>query len=280
MSILDEKMPGLDPLVWYKRGDRYVLRPEIAGAIRQQARKLLLGVKPRAAYLVGSITGLRYNPESDIDVSIVVDVDPETLLALVENATRLSGKLAPGTQHPINFFVLESADLDKYDAVYDLMRKKWLKTSPDIGVSLLDVYDQWKRDVRQIDADKAEAWRSLIDIERLADVLSVSNSAEVAAKLRRRIKDLDAAVQEMAAEMSDIHRDRLEAFKRELELARRGLKKYPSPNLLPENVRYKLFERYHYLDFLKKLAKLVEETGSIDTPGDVRRVAQIIGRRK
>jgi hypothetical protein len=89
-----------------------------------------------------------------------------------------------------------------------------------------------------------------------------------------KIKNLDIKINELAAEYDQVHRQRIEAFKRYEDGDTQNLS---SPNLLPENVRYKLLERYHYLGFLKKLYDLVSRTGEIDTIDDIEDVKKILG---
>jgi hypothetical protein len=62
-----------------------------------------------------------------------------------------------------------------------------------------------------------------------------------------------------AIELSDIYhkikKDRQDAFDR--ELSPDDIKKYGDKNRLPENVIYKLLEKYHYLDFLKRIDSIL-----------------------
>ena len=277
MSILDEKLPELDPTIWYQYGGQYTLRPEVDARIRKMARKLLVGTKVKRAYVVGSLTGYYYKPDSDLDVTLVVKADEELLLALKENTKTVNGEMAPGTEHPINLFVLNDLpSLKRFDGVYDLIRHKWKKEPTETGVDIFSVYDRFRGKVGHIDTTAAEAWRSLMDIEMLREALARGGEKEVALKLRRRISDLDEAVDELATEYDEAHQDRINAFRRQLELAEMGQSPYPTPNLVPENIWYKLLERYHYLDFLTELYKLVESTGKIDTAQDIRDVRRIL----
>ena len=277
MSILDEKMPELDPTIWFQYGGKYRLRPEVDSKIRKLARKLLVGTKVKRAYVVGSITGYYYRPESDLDVTLVVEADEELLLALKENTKMVNGKYAPGTEHPINFYVLnELPSLKRFDGVYDLIRHEWKKEPTEVGVDVFSIYDRFKDKVSHIDTTAAEAWRSLMDIDILREALARGGEREVARKLRQRINDLDDAVDELAESYDEAHKDRIAAFRRQLELAERGQSPYPSPNLVPKNIWYKMLERYHYLDFLTELYRLVENTGKIDTKQDLRDVRRIL----
>lgn len=280
MSIIDEKMPDLDPTIWYYHGGKYQLRPEVESKVRRLAQKLLVGTKVRRAYAVGSLVGYFYRPDSDLDICLVVSASDEMLLFLEEATKKINGKLVPGTKHPINFYVLQDLpDLVRFDGVYDIKEHRWVKLPTETGVDLFAVYDQFRADFNKIEAAYGEAWRSLIDIDIMREALSRGGEREIALKIRRRIDDLDDALQELAGTYDEVHQERLRAFNRQLELAQLGQNPYPSPNQLPENLRYKLLERYHYLNFLSKLYDLLERKGAIDSKQDIKDVRSILTSR-
>ena len=279
MSILDEKKPQLDPTVWGRSADgSVVIREELAREIRKRARDLLSGIPVRSAFLVGSITGYYYNKNSDIDVNLVVDVDDDTILGLVERARELNGENLQGTTHPINFYVSnESKNLAAFDGVYNLKDDTWTKHPTDAGVDLFAIYDDFKHQFSELDSSIGEIWRSLIDVDILSEALKYVGSREVYRKLQQRLDDLDDAIDSVIDVGDESHRKRIEGFHRQLELAERGMSPYPSLNLIPENVRYKVLERYHYKSFIDKLRKLLEDSGGkIDTPQEVQNVKETL----
>ena len=280
MSVIDEKLNDLDPTIWGRSIDRsHVIRPEVASQIRHLARQLLRGTPVRAAYLVGSLVGYRYTPRSDVDISLVVDSSDEGMIALVDDAiNNINGQRVVGTKHPINFFLTnDPVSLARFDGVYNLKTDTWKKIPEDSAVDLFVVYENFRESLAEIDAKVAEAWRSIIDIKLLKEALKYGGTREIYSKISRRLRRLDEAVTEIVAEYDEIHLARVDAFRRQLDLAEMGQANFPSPNLIPENVRYKLLERYHYVDFMTKLGKLLDESGGrIDTPQDVARVREIL----
>jgi len=280
MSIIDEKKDKLDPTIWGRSADgSVVLREEVARAIRRKTRELVDGIPVRGAHLVGSITGYYYSPDSDLDINLVLDVSDELLLALRDRAkTKVNGQFVPGTKHPINFFVRnETPSLSAFDGVYDLKRDVWVKKPTDVGVDLFSIYDDFKQHLSELDAQIGEAWRSIIDLDKLKESLKYGGSREIYRKIKERLDDLDDAITSLVAEYDDVHQKRVEGFERQIELADRGLSPYPSLNVIPENIRYKVLERYHYVDFLKKLREVLESAdGKIDTPQEVQDVRETL----
>jgi predicted nucleotidyltransferase len=281
MSILDDKKNTLCPEVWDVKQDPPALLPAVSEAIRKLAAQLVGKTPVVSAFVVGSLTGYRYSDDSDLDVTLIVHIDENGLEELRDRTKTVNGSLAPGTKHPINFYLLnEQVSLERFDSVYDLIGKRWIKPPADFGVDLFTVYDQFKPIAEHLDDAKAEALRSITDIDQLRDAYSNGGDPNILRyKLMRRYKDLDHAVEEMAAEYDEAHEDRLRAFKRYLDLAAIGIQSVPSPNLLPENIRYKMLERYSYLRLLVQLKNILGDAGKVKTP-EQRREARAVLEEK
>jgi len=274
-SVLDEPKDTLSPLVWDLGSARPTMNPEVKAEIFRGLEHIVGSDHIQKVFIVGSITGYRYGKNADIDVSVLIDATPEELKAYGKRAVEINGRFAPKTTFPINYFVLpETFSMDRFDSVYDLIDDKWLKPPKDYGIDLNQVYDVFKDYLKEIDNEKSEAIRSLMDIETLFSSLQRSQDPSLLFwKIVRRIKDLDQSITTLAEKYDTAHKQRIEAFKTFEAGNTRGL---PSPNLLPENIRYKVLERYHYLDFMRQLYKLVKETGNIDSVDDIQQVREIL----
>jgi hypothetical protein len=277
---LDEPRDTLNPDIWNGDGEEAKLRPEIDKFIRKGISKLLLDTKVTNVFLVGSNTGYRFNSQSDLDVTLIVDTDDETLEKIVAKTPIQNGATPEGLSNPLNFYVLNERPSDKkFDSIYDIIEEKWIKPPVDIGVNLDAVYDEFKSLLRDVDASKSESMRSIIDIELLTKVSGNKKfTAEVVNKLKNKLKVLDASIDEIVSTYDKVHKERIDAFKNYDSSVDKD--KYPSPNILPANVRYKLLERYHYLDFMTKLSNLIYDTGDIDTKDDVEKVKKILSDTK
>ena len=278
MAILDEKQPGLDTRIWRGSGKGVPpLKTTVAEAIRAGAKKVVGSVPVKDAYLVGSLTGYRYTDESDMDVTIIVDVDDDELEVIRDRTKQVNGFMAPGTKHPVHYYVLNNLPgLERYDGVYDLKGKRWVREPRDHGIDLFTVYDQFLRYVEHIDEARAEALRSIMDVKIFHKILARGGDPKIIGyKLIRRLKDLDHAIKTIVSQYDEAHQERINAFKRFTELAAEGVKPLPSPNVLPENIRYKLLERYHYLDFMVKLLKFMEKKDKISLQ-DVPQLQEIL----
>ena len=275
-SILDEPREGLNTNIWEDPNGTPNLRKDVAEQVLSGLGELVEDAPLKDVYVVGSITGYRYNEEADLDITVVLDdVDDETLDQIRSKAPRINGRFVEGTTHPINYFVLgETPPMERFDSAYDLKNRKWLKDPKDYGVDVSNVYDEFKGYIKDIDAKSSEAMRSLVDIELLTKAVENSvNVDNIKTKINDKLAVLDDAIDGLASDYDEVHKERVEAFKNYEDSSEKIL---PSANLLPENVRYKLLERYHYLDLMKKISDLVKETGSIDTPEDVKKVKEII----
>lgn len=287
-SILDERLSTLDDAIWDDAGSEAPkLKADVHRQVWEGIRELVGNLPVERAYIAGSITSYRYLPDADVDVSLTVRMTDEEYDALKENVAGINGRNAVGTEHPINYFLMradEPVGMERYDSVYDLQTGDWLKPPSDHGVDLLSIYDKFSRDVSSVDASKADAWRALVDLKLLKEALKAGASPDqvkiITEKIKRRLKDLDGAVDYLAESYDAANKQRLRAFSDYLERAAKGDTEGlpPSPNLMPENVAYKLLERYHYLTFMHALNNLVDESGDIDSPEDIAEVEDILSK--
>ena len=91
--------------------------------------------------------------------------------------------------------------------------------------------------------------RNLVEYETLAS----SNLVSAKGKLKSYLSAIKRTVKDMIDMIDDIHDKRKAAFDKKL-----NTKKYKSKNELPENIVWKLFERYKYLDLDKVLREVIK----------------------
>ena len=100
-GILDSPRDILAPGVW---------TPDLQ--LYPHAREQILGIlyknipveDVKEVFIIGSITGFKYNETSDIDVNVKVGDKPDLYH---DTKDTFSGTLLTGTRHPINYFVTE-----------------------------------------------------------------------------------------------------------------------------------------------------------------------------
>jgi len=197
-SILDEPMNNLSQDVWE------VSDNEEAPTLKSWVRKYIIeGVEYVASgypveniYFVGSMTGYRYTDDSDIDITIVVDADEGTVEELAERARMINEQPLPETKHPVNYFVVNSNfDMSRFDSSYEIYTESWVKPPQDFGVDVFNVYDDFKNYVSQLDVDKEEAKRAVVDIQMLRDAIDRGGDISILSnKIQQRINKLDEVV--------------------------------------------------------------------------------------
>ncbi|RLI47197.1 hypothetical protein DRO61_08180, partial [Candidatus Bathyarchaeota archaeon] len=277
-SILDEPKENLDSTVW-QSGENPEIKPSVKKTIMKRLKRLMGKYPVYKVYIVGSITGKRWNELSDIDVTVIGDMTDDQQQEIVKQLKYHNEIDLEGTQHPVNFYVAnKDLAFHRFDSVYDLLHDAWLKESKDYGVDLSGYYDQFKSTMSGIDKDKSEAIRSLVDIELLEKAIKNGGNAKVITrKIMNRIGNLDDSISKLSKTFGDIFKDRVAAFLRYEAMTPEEKINIPSPNLLPENVRYKVLERYNYLSLLHKIYDFTKDSGKIDTPQEVREIKDILG---
>ncbi len=131
-GILDAKRDKMAPAIWSKNGKR--LKPNI----KKHIMTIILSYTPKKAIkqvvLIGSLTGLQYKDDSDLDVNVVVD-PPELVKELWEIRRSKNEKIIPGTSHKFNVFLVgfeEEVPIyqDSHFGVYDVVNDGWIVDPP------------------------------------------------------------------------------------------------------------------------------------------------------
>lgn len=124
MPILDYHHKILCADVW--SSDEMVVRPQVRDSIEEQMKARF--PRARGLFLVGDMTGHYYHEASDLD--LLVAARDEDVNAYFEECRFVSGYLLDGTQHKVNFHVVDSsmspaALAAKFGPVYDIGSGVW-----------------------------------------------------------------------------------------------------------------------------------------------------------
>ncbi len=277
-SVLTLAKDDLDPVVFQPNVEgtpvlRETIRIQILKDI-DEIRKILPVVN---FYIIGSILTKNYDVKTDIDVSVQVDaqqVDSIATADVMHLLANLNGRMAGETAHPINYYVvLEDFDDTKVDAAYDVINDKWLKLpkayEPDIEKWSL----KFQETLKSIDITTGEIRRDLMDIEEIRGMHTTKIK-----KLKILMKQKLQHLEELLKQLVSVHRDtkmlRKMAFDR--FLTPHEIQEYGTRNMLPENILYKLLEKYYYIKFIKKIESILDERDELELT-DVPQIKKVMG---
>jgi hypothetical protein len=276
-SIVDIANNTLDPDVFNFPEDGSP--PNLKETIRRQIMEdvgvftQIMGVG--RFYIVGSILSKSYSDNADIDVNIEgFDNEVDDLLygKLLEILGGMNGKLATGTTHPINYYImLDDVDETRFDAMFDVANNSWIKEPTDIEFNVNQYIKNFHKVVSTIDLTIAKIRRDVIDYDALSefDDTQIDNIKDL---MQRKLIEITDKIETLSDIKTAIVRKRKRSFKKPLtpdELA-----KYKSKNLLPDNVIYKMLERYYYWAFIKKLEKLIADKDILE-PKDIKKLKNV-----
>lgn len=277
-SVLSLTQDELDPMV-FKPNEMGL--PILRDAIRIQIlrdideiRKVLPVVN---FWLIGSILTKNYDENTDIDVTVQVDaelVDNISTAEVMHLLKYLNGNLASDTTHPINYYIIpHEYDDTKADAIYDIVNDRWLKTpknyEPDIEKWNLKFQDTLK----SIDIATGEIRRDLIDIDELKS-MDTKNIKKIKLLMKQKLSQLEEMLNMLLNTYKNSKMLRKMAF--DTFMTPQEIQIYGSKNQLPENILYKLLEKYYYIRFIKKLESILDEKGELEL-SDVPKIKQIMG---
>lgn len=244
--------------------------PKLKSKVRRQ---IIDGMQPFRTFgkiksysLIGSSLTRQYKDDADLDVNVEIDIPDidgtweaikPTLWATLR---KVNGQVVPGTRHPINYHLLFTPEenqsaLDHADAVFDIDNNKWIKFPP--APSYVDIAPYLKRfdtTLQHFDVLKNRFERVLHDYHEYKglghDTVIPLHNAMV-----ERLSALETLINALIDAEEDVATKRRATFAR--SLTREELELYGTHNRLPENILYKILERYHYLDFIQHLKDVI-----------------------
>lgn len=250
-GLLDTPHDELAPDVWEK--DR-TLKPHIKRQIQEQLYSVLPEDHVKQIFIIGSITGYKYEDDTDIDVNVATDPYDEGT-GKTYLTRKINGETAIGTDRPINYFVSEWRDdtIENYSkvafGVYSATQDKWI-SSPGSPKGLRD--------------PKEEFW------------IELKIARAIARKFERYVKDWKKDIREYERmKRKGVTGHALHSQKTEIEMGRERLKDiirqadeerkmayavgWGVARNSEENLIFKYLEHGEYEDLFKKLRDEVDK---------------------
>jgi len=221
--------------------------------------------------LIGSILTKRYRNDADLDINVLFDVPEEKReeerlrlskqFLASSNPDNIQGKLIPGTKHPVNYyFITDKKTYDdqnaKADAVYSIKGQKFIKRPEEFEFNPNLYLKDFQKQVDKIDMLKGELKRDIIDYDELTE-LKPGEIKDLEKRISNKLGEIEKDIQDLTDIGTEVDAERRAAFDR--DMTPDEIKTYSIKNRLPKNVVYKMLEKYHYLKFLKKCKKILDD---------------------
>ena len=243
--------------------EKPILKPMVKKMIEDQIRDFNR-VAPVIKYrLIGSILTKRYRKDADLDINVLFDVADEDKEAMSEKLREIvrevNGKNIPGTVHPINYFVIVDRSVyDKAnkmaDDVFDIVHDRFEKRTQSKPFDIEDYMKEFRARVEKIDIAKGEFKRDLVDYKELVE-LDDDDIENLRDRIEGKVKELEDDINTLIDMKNDALDKRKSGF--EGEMTPENIKKYGVRNRLPNNVVYKMLEKYYYFEFINKLKEII-----------------------
>ena len=256
------------------------LKPSVREIVDNQLKEFGKEYPIIKVSLVGSILTKRYRNDADLDFNVLFDVptdkqEDERLrlshkyLSSV-SPDKVNGRLIPGTQHPINYYLITNAvthqdQEDKADAVFDYRGNVFTKRPQDYTFDMSLYLSAYQRKVQEIDIVKGELKRDIIDYDELKD-LQPNDILNLQEKINEKLEEIEKDIKDIVDIGDDVVTMRRGAF--DSDMSPEQIKTYSIKNRLPKNVVYKMLEKYHYLKFYKKCKDILDDNKVTDAEID------------
>jgi hypothetical protein len=261
-SVIDPTRSSLDPDVFREDGSG---RPKL----RSGVRGYLLGIagpfqqygRVNGVYIVGSLLSYQWLRKSDLDLHIALDASEERIQAAFDDPRRKVGML-PGTDHEIQIYIEpKEIAFSHYDGVYDLIHDQWIKGPYNESVDAEAFLTIYRDFIRDLDVSIGELKRDIIDYEVLRQ-LDAQDLQRLEKKTSEKVKEINRELHWLSGARSIIRLLRSRAFR--LDKMPEHLADLKSKQQVPENVLYKLLERYAYMRLLNAVDKTLDSGGISD----------------
>lgn len=257
--MLDINRSLLDPAVFEMPEEGHPkLNNGIKGQIIQTIRELEKTIPVHSFYIVGSILTNRYNNNSDIDVNIQLDpsdldsIALEDILMFVKHS---NGKLAAGTTHPINYYIIKGEfDFDNADGVYDVANERWLKLPRPLDVDVKMYMSRFESDIDDMVHSTEEIRKDVVDLEDLKSIPR-SRLQGIKEEMEKKLANITQEAETLISMYKNIKQIRKLAFDKYMTPSE--IKEIGSKVNLPENIVYKFLQRYYYEAFVKSLENIM-----------------------
>ena len=158
------------------------------------------------------------------------------------------------------YFITDKKTYDdqnaKADAVFDIKGQKFVKRPDDFKFDMNLYLKDFERKVQEIDVVKGELKRDIIDYDELSE-LKPGEIKDLERRLTSKLNEIEKSIQDLS-DIGDVaDAERRDAFDKDMTPDQ--IKTFSIKNRLPKNVIYKMLEKYHYLTFLKKCKKILDD---------------------
>lgn len=283
-SIVDFPRQTFAMDVWDKAdSEDPVLKKSIKDIYEKKLAELAKIATIKGVTLIGSVTTKQYGNDADLDTNILVDAkgawtDTSGPYFDAWNwGNKNSGRLVPGTKHPMNFAVLNNKKLYETaikfaDAAYNIETDGWVKKAKTKELDVGLYADAFDSEVKKFDLAKGELDRDIIDLAQLQSY-GPDDLKDLSARVNNKIKELEADSKTIIALFQNEKDARRESFKTDLTPSE--IAKYGKHNRLPKNVVFKLIEKYHYDRLVDTLKYILGDDKKL-SPDEAKRLQKLV----
>jgi len=229
-----------------------ILMDSIKSQILQDLRNLEEVVPITDFFIVGDILTPYFTEASDIDVFI--EVDPEvtdnlSTAGIFYNLKRLTGRYATNTKHKILYHIhTQNIDLEKYDAVYDIINERWIKRPDNVNRIINEYLTNFNETLQSIDGVSGVIRRDKIDLKEI-DKLSHLDLQMLRYQLQKQYDLIENNLEYLVKIFPDHHM--LKRLMNDNTLTVIEIRTYGKK--LPEFIRMVLFKKYYFIKFIQRL---------------------------
>lgn len=248
---------------YFDNGRMPILHDGIKVQILEDVAKVQNMIRIKNFFLTGDLLTTSYTKSSDLKV--IIQLDPNDLNFVSTNSIllllkKISGKLAIGTTHPINYtLIVKEYDFGYILAAYDIINERWIKISKEFDSDLQSHLTDFSQALETLDVTNGEIRRNIIDLNKLLK-LPTSKLRKIHIEFKRKLMELEDNIHHLIT----LYKNAKVLNQIALNRARTPteIQMYSSKYKMPEVVKYELMKRYYYVKYIKNLEHILQQNNN------------------
>ena len=207
-------------------------------------------------FIIGSVTGYKYKETSDIDVNVNVFSDADEWSSKID---LYNGKLAEGTQRPVNFFIKQwyrpaspKSWADYIYGAYDLIRNDWIKMPP-MASSIRNPQEEFRQELEIARMVSRNFLRETEELRKDLDSYQKLKAMEyypgIDNAIIRKRREIEEDIKDLISQAQTIKTKRKEEYKHGFGIPRKSF----------NNIVFKLIEHGQYGELFEALKSIKED---------------------
>lgn len=274
-SIIDFPKKVLNPEIWYKKHNTFVMNPDL----KKYVLDIIPDIEKEIGYIVngirltGSNTSTQYTSDTDLDFHLTIDEKSKNKIDDLNKIIKDKFKTSfIFKTHPVEFYIQSNIFQDLASiGCYDVLEDEWL-VGPDLKPTTYNPYEEFKSIFSEIesvcsamDIKLGQLSRRINDYDTLMSALKTfepSRKTEITTKLSDIIQNIYKLIESLSQDKDALRKERQDKTTPKNDVESDKLRNDKQWKRV--DAKFKFINKYGYLKIISDLQDiLADSTGDL-----------------